>query len=152
MGKHNNALDDMKNSMLRLAVLSVACLASWEAWTGQSTIPGNFVVANPEPTFSMVQYAKLPQSVVMVARMSSDDLISAIQAKFPQLRTDDTYVSLESEELVASQGKYYRRVRLYNTDSKTGGLHGRCGQWISVWLSTDGALSGVYVDEPACPL
>jgi len=142
----------MKNRELALAVLSVVCLASWEAWPGPSAIPGNFVVANPEPAFSVVQYTRLPGSVVMVARMSSDDIISAIQAKFPQLRADDTYVSLESEELVASQGKYYRRVRLYNTDSKTGGLHGRCGQWISVWLSTDGALNGVYVNEPACPL
>jgi hypothetical protein len=142
----------MKTRIFRLVLLALVCGANWNASAAPDTISGNFVAPNPEPRFSVVAYTKLPKNIAMAVRMSSDDVIDAVERKFPQLRIEQTYISLESEELVTSRGKHYRRIRLFNTDSKTGGMHGPCGQWIAVWFSADGALGGVYVGEPGCPL
>jgi hypothetical protein len=134
-----------------IAALSATCL-TLVSYAASDAIRGNFVAQKQEPEFSPVKYSDLPGTIRMIVRVSSQDIIESVQARYPTLRSERSHVSLEDDELVSSRGKFFRRVRLYNRDLDTRTYHGTCGQWIAVWFYPNGAEQGVYVDEPACPL
>jgi len=116
-------------------------------------LPGQFLPQSAEPSFAPVEYKNLPSSVTMLVRMSSHEVVAYIEARFKsKFSSARSYIALYEEEAILSKDYYFRRVRYTFTDQESGGIHGHCSQWVSVWFSPSGEIKGVYVSKPSCPV
>jgi len=93
----------------------------------------------------------LPSSVVIRMRTSSADSVAllkqAFSGKFDEAQSE---FRLIRDDLVQSNGAYFRRVNFEFRTLSSKGTWSGCGQQVFMWFSQDGALAGNYVDQSYC--
>lgn len=85
--------------------------------------------------------------------MSSQEVVANIETRFEgTFNPAHSNIALSEEEAILSPHNYFRHVQYTFVDLDSGGIHGQCSQFISVWFSPSGEIKGVYVSKPFCPM
>lgn len=104
-----------------------------------------------EPDFQLARYDDLPSGTRMLVRWDTAGLVGRLMREMPALVSNRASISLVREQLIVSDGAYFRRIWFSFTDTATHSELGPCRQDIHLWFAPTGDLSGIYVDAQACP-
>src|SRR4029079_15530671 len=106
-----------------------------------------------EPVHTTISYSSLPANIVVRVRMSSSDVVALAKSEFAgRFVEQQAAFNPKGEELIESNGSYFRRVTLEYVEYSSAGMHGACTQQVFVWFSPEGSHTGTYAQEALCPV